>query len=42
MVHEATTVNDVARNIPKINVALEDIHAEHQYTISEVEGTILN
>ena len=38
MVHEASTVNEIARNIPRINATLEDRHADHQSTMLEVEG----
>ena len=40
MVNEASTVIDMARNIPRINVALEDRQADHQSTMLEVEGKI--
>ena len=39
---EASTVNDVVRNIPRINVTLEDRQENHQYTMLEVEGKILD
>ena len=42
MVHEASTINDIARNILRINVALEDRKADHQSTMLEVEGKISN
>ena len=35
-------VNDVAKNIPIINVALEDRKVDHRSTMLEVEGKILN
>lgn len=41
-IHELTTINDVFRNIPRINTTLEDKHAKHQSTTIEIEGTILN
>ena len=37
---EATTVNDIARNIPIISAALENRQAEHQATMVEMEGKI--
>ena len=37
---EATTVNDIARNIPTISAALENWQAEHQATMVEMEGNI--
>ena len=37
---EATTVNDIARNIPTVNAALENRQAEHQATMVEMEGNI--
>ena len=40
VLREATTVNGVARNIPKISTALEDRQEEHQSTMVEVEGMI--
>ena len=42
MLHEACTVNDLARSIPRINAALEDRQVDHQSTTLEVEGKILN
>ena len=39
---EATTVNDIARNIPTINAALENQQAEHQATMVEMEGNIVD
>ena len=42
MFQETSTVNDIARNIPKINVALENWQADHRSTMLEVEGKILN
>jgi len=35
-------MNDVARNIPRISAAIKDTHDEHQYTMFEIEGIILN
>ena len=37
---EATTVNDIARNIPTISAALENRQEEHQATMVEMEGKI--
>ena len=37
---EATTVNDIARNIPTISATLENRQAEHQATMVEMEGKI--
>ena len=42
MLQESSTVNDIARNIPRINGALEDQQENHQSTMLEVEGKILN
>ena len=39
---EATTTNDIARNIPTINAALENRQAEHQATMVEMEGNIVD
>ena len=36
---EATTMNDIARNIPTISEALENLQAEHQAMV-EMEGKI--
>ena len=41
MLQEASTVNDIAINIPRINDALEDWQADHQSTMLEEEGKIL-
>eukprot|EP00253_Pinus_taeda_P019525 PITA_19525 len=41
-IHEASTVGDVARSVPRINVALEDRQAEYQPTMVEFEGKISN
>eukprot|EP00253_Pinus_taeda_P013110 PITA_13110 len=41
-IHEASTVGDVARSIPRINAALEDWQAEYQPTMVEFEGKISN
>jgi hypothetical protein len=37
---EATTINDIARTIPRIHVALEDQQINHQASVVEVEGKI--
>ena len=37
---EATTVNDIARNIPTISATLQNRQAEHQDTMVEMEGKI--
>ena len=42
MLQEVSMVNDLARNIPKINATLEDRKVDHQSTMLEVEGKILN
>jgi len=42
VVHEATIVNDMARRIPKINVALEDRKLKHQSTMIKIKGKILD
>ena len=39
---EASTVGDVARNIPRINAALEDRQADFQPTMIELEGKLLS
>eukprot|EP00253_Pinus_taeda_P017798 PITA_17798 len=41
-IHEASTVGDVARSIPRINAALEDRQAEYQPSMVEFEGNISN
>eukprot|EP00253_Pinus_taeda_P036311 PITA_36311 len=41
-IHEASTVGDVACNVPRINAALEDHQAEYQPTMVEFEGKISN
>eukprot|EP00253_Pinus_taeda_P032718 PITA_32718 len=38
-IHEASTVGDVARSIPRINAALEDLQAEYQPSMVEFEAT---
>ena len=37
---EATTVNDIARNIPTISAALENQQEKHQATMVEMGGKI--
>jgi rRNA processing protein Gar1 len=39
-IQEATTVNDVARNVPRIYAVVEDRQADHQASVVEVEGKI--
>eukprot|EP00253_Pinus_taeda_P009179 PITA_09179 len=39
-IHEASTVDEVGRSVPRINAALEDRHAEYQPTMVEFEGNI--
>ena len=39
---EASIVGDVARNIPRINAALEDREADYQLTMIELEGKLLS
>eukprot|EP00253_Pinus_taeda_P032583 PITA_32583 len=41
-IHEASTVGEVGRSIPRINAALEDRQAEYQPTMVEFEGNISN
>ena len=42
MLQDACTVNDIARNIPIVNVSLEYQQVDHQSTMLEVEGKVLN
>ena len=35
-------MNDIARNIPIVNVSLEYQQVDHQSTMLEVEGKVLN
>ena len=42
MLQEASTVNGIARNTPRINASLEYRQEDHQSTMLEVEGKILN
>ena len=37
---EATIVNDITRNIPTINAALENRQVEHQSSMVDMEGKI--
>ena len=39
---EASTMGDVARNIPRINAALEDQQADYQSIMIELEGKLLS
>eukprot|EP00253_Pinus_taeda_P016502 PITA_16502 len=41
-IHEASTVGEVGRSVPRINAALEDRQAEYQPTMVEFEGKISN
>jgi hypothetical protein len=41
-VQEATIVNDVARSMPQIYVALDNTQADHQASVVEMEGMISN
>eukprot|EP00253_Pinus_taeda_P015634 PITA_15634 len=41
-IHEASTVGEVGRSLPRINAALEDHQAEYQPTMVEFEGNISN
>eukprot|EP00253_Pinus_taeda_P016846 PITA_16846 len=41
-IHEASTVGEVGRSLPRINAALEDRQAEYQPTMVEFEGNISN
>jgi hypothetical protein len=41
-IQEATTVEEVGRNIPRIYVSLENQHADYQSNMIEVEGKIVN
>ena len=42
MLHESSTVNYITRRIRRNNVTLEDQQEDHQSTMLEVEGKILN
>eukprot|EP00253_Pinus_taeda_P021744 PITA_21744 len=39
-IHEASTVGEVGRSVPRINAALEDCQVEYQPTMVEFEGNI--
>eukprot|EP00253_Pinus_taeda_P030276 PITA_30276 len=41
-IHEASTVGEVGRSVPRINAALKDRQAEYQPTMVELEGNISN
>ena len=41
-IQEASTVREMARNIPRINVALEDHQAEYRPVMIEFEGNTTN
>eukprot|EP00253_Pinus_taeda_P018413 PITA_18413 len=41
-IHQASTVGEVGRSVPRINAALEDRQAEYQPTMVEFEGKISN
>jgi predicted aspartyl protease len=41
-IQEATIVEDMGRNIPRIYAVLEDHEAEHQSHMIEMEGKIIN
>jgi hypothetical protein len=41
-IQEATIVNDVARSLPKICVALDNRQVDHQASMVEMEGAIAN
>ena len=41
VLQEASTINDIAMNIPIINASLKDQHVDYQSTILEVEDKIL-
>eukprot|EP00253_Pinus_taeda_P002305 PITA_02305 len=41
-IHEASTLGEVGRSVPRINAALEDRQAEYQPTMVEFEGKISN
>ena len=40
-IQEAETMGQVARDVPRIYAALEDLHADRQLTVVEVIGKIL-
>lgn len=39
-IHEASTMGDVARNVPRINATLEDHQEDYQSSMVELEGKI--
>eukprot|EP00253_Pinus_taeda_P029659 PITA_29659 len=41
-IHEASTVGDVGRSMPRINATLDDRQAKYQPTMVEFEGKLLN
>jgi hypothetical protein len=41
-IQEATTVNDVVRSMPHIYAVLDNIQADHQASVVEMEGMIAN
>eukprot|EP00253_Pinus_taeda_P019619 PITA_19619 len=41
-IHEASTVGDMGRSLPRINAALEDRQAEYEPTMVEFEGKIFD
>ena len=41
LLRDATIVNDVSRSIPRISDALEDRQDEHQSTMVDIEGMIV-
>ena len=42
MLQKSSTVNDIAKNIPIVNVSFEYRQVDHQSTMLEVEGKFLN
>ena len=42
MLQKSSMVNDIARNIPRINASLEDKQEDHQSTMLKVDGKISN
>jgi hypothetical protein len=41
-IQEATTINDVARSMPRIYATLDNKQADHQVSVVEMEGMIAN
>ena len=41
-IQETTTINDVARSVPQIYVALDNNQDDHQASVVEIEGMISN